>query len=810
MKPNLTVIKQALTALVAPGDVVELRVFDARRPNGGRAGTVSGYFSDLEKMSQAAARWSGQAVGAYLTLNPTLPDLLARSANREKEWVRETTQDAEITRRRWLFVDLDPVRPRGISATDEEQAAAVARKDAVRDYLRDLGFPAPIEVASGNGAYLLYRLDLPNDDASRDLVRDCLRALSDRFTDDAVTVDQTTFNAARVCRLPGTLNAKGDQTAERPHRLARILHLPDQLDPVPVELLTALASQAAQAPIGVPVRGARPQVRQVMRRTLNVRDLRIVDQFNHHGLYGRPLNEDRGIHTALCPWEAEHSTEPDAMNSDTIIYDGRDGRSPGFKCQHAHCAHRTVQDVLTELGDGREFGATTNYHLTDTGNVDRLVDRHGADIRHCDAFGWLTWDGTRWRRGAESEVVERMTETVLSIYLDAAEMTDGDQRNGNSPNPVAAHARKSEHKKAIADALWLARHRPELRVEVNQLDADLWLLNCLNGTLDLRTQEFREHRREDLITKVCRVRYDPTAKAGWWFTFLNKSLPNPQVRGYLQRAVGYSLTGETCEKCMFILHGPSNSGKTTFLEALGQLFGDYGQSTSSDLLLARKEGSILNDLAKLQGARFVRTSETEEGKRLAVALVKAMTGRDRLNARFLYKEWFDFSAEFKLWFATNHKPIVRETSDAAWNRLKLIPFPVGVPERDQVKDLPNRLQLEGSGILNWALEGLREWQRLKGLAEPTEVKVAGAAYRREMDLLGEFLEECCITGDGGEATAMQLHSAYVSWCRRHQEVPLSLRRFGPALQDRGLSKIERRKIVYYQNIRVLIPEPILI
>jgi hypothetical protein len=216
-------IARAIKLLHEPDEVVELRVLKAEK-----GGTVSGYFLGpyYDALIQAAAEWSGKASGVYWTLNPVVPVLLARANNRPKRFANCTTKDSEILRRRWLPIDFDPVRPRGISSTGAEHQAAIDRARECRDYLRSRGFPYPFLADSGNGGHLLYGIDLPNDQESTDYVRGVPNHLADRFSDSVVDVDRSVYNAARIWKSYGTLAMKGDHTTERPHRIARILEFP--------------------------------------------------------------------------------------------------------------------------------------------------------------------------------------------------------------------------------------------------------------------------------------------------------------------------------------------------------------------------------------------------------------------------------------------------------------------------------------------------------------------------------------------------------------------------------------------------------
>jgi hypothetical protein len=241
--PSTTAIKMAIYTFAEPGQVVELRALNTPRD-----ATVSGYFDDPETLAQAAAGWSGRAPAVYFTLNPVNPALLARANNRLMNRAKSTTSDGDIVRRRWLFVDFDPKRPAGISATDAEHEAALDRARQCRNWLSSMGWPSPVRADSSNGAHLLYPIDLPNEPASAELVKRCLQALDFQFSDTSVEVDQTTYNAARICKLYGTLSCKGDSTRDRPHRLSQLLDVPDPLVRVPHDVLEALAAQVPETP----------------------------------------------------------------------------------------------------------------------------------------------------------------------------------------------------------------------------------------------------------------------------------------------------------------------------------------------------------------------------------------------------------------------------------------------------------------------------------------------------------------------------------------------------------------------------------
>lgn len=296
------------------------------------------------------------------------------------------------------------------------------------------------------------------------------------------------------------------------------------------------------------------------------------------------------------------------------------------------------------------------FKLTELGNAERLSAKFGNDIRFCHEWGkWLIWTGTHWQIDLTGEIERMAKETVRGIYSEAFLQKDEEKRAA-----LAKFAAKSETSRAINAMVTLARSEPGIPILSDELDSNIWLLNCKNGTLDLRTGKLKPHDRNDCITKFVPVEYDPCADFVEWAKFLNRIMDGDQeLISFLQRAVGYSLTGSTKEQCLFILHGTGANGKTTFLETIAELLSGYAQKTPTDTLMMKDTSGVPNDLARLKGSRFVVASEAEEGKRLAESLIKQLTGSEKIAARFLRAEFFEFSPMFKIWIGTNHKPLIR-------------------------------------------------------------------------------------------------------------------------------------------------------
>ncbi len=436
------------------------------------------------------------------------------------------------------------------------------------------------------------------------------------------------------------------------------------------------------------------------------------------------------------------------------------------------------------------------FPLTEMGNSERFVSQHGEDVRYCfDWRAWLAWDGTRWKRDAGAEVRQLAKETVRTIYAEAGKYVTEPQRVA-----AANWAKKSESAAAVENMLRLAQSEKGIPISPDQLDADRWLLNVRNGTVNLKTGELQPHRREDLITKLAPVDFDPTATCPRWERFLSEVFePHPDVIPFIQRAVGYSLTGETREECLFLLHGVGRNGKGTFLKTLTLKLGDYaGTADFSAFVQRRDEAGPRDDIANMKGKRLVSAQESREGAALAESLIKWLTGGDLVRARRLYENSSEFDPTWKIWLASNHRPIIRGTDPAIWSRIKLIPFAVVFDGRED-KRLKAVLQDELPGILNWAIEGCLRWQD-EGLEFPASVLNATSEYRNESDQVGRFVDESCIVGDFASAKGRALYSAYRKWCSEAGEQELTESAFGRRLTERGFGKDKGRTGTTYRGI----------
>jgi putative DNA primase/helicase len=434
-----------------------------------------------------------------------------------------------------------------------------------------------------------------------------------------------------------------------------------------------------------------------------------------------------------------------------------------------------------ERADMRE--QRRHYMRTDLGNAERFVDAHRDRVLWCPARkSFLYWDGKRYAWDERGEVVKLAHATARGIFHEAAYTENEDEQK-----KIAGFAAVSQNTTRIK--AMLAEAKPYLAVGMDELDRDPWLLNCQNGTLDLRTGKLKYHDPADRITKIVPVEYDPEASCQRFLRFMEETLVGDALIKFVKRYSGYTLTGITRERLLAILYGFGKNGKTTLVELLRDVMGDYATNTDTETLLMKRYQGVGNDVAALKGARFVSAAEVEQGRRLAESKVKQLTGRDTVTARYLFGEPFNFTPEFKLWLSTNNKPVIQGTDDAIWDRIRLIPFTQRFDGPKADPKLPDKLRDELAGVFAWMVEGCLEWQE-HGLEEPKTVTDATKQYREEMDTLASFLDEDCVTGSSYRVLAERLYQRYTTWCDKSGERKDPKKAFVARLEERGF---ERRR-----------------
>jgi len=443
------------------------------------------------------------------------------------------------------------------------------------------------------------------------------------------------------------------------------------------------------------------------------------------------------------------------------------GRQRGLRKRSATLAGPPGFDLLSE-DDAARF----------------LIREFGHRVRYCLAGGgWFIWDGSRFnldRDGAILRLVSEATDRVLAMV---EKLNDLELRK-KTLQYVIRLRRYHGHENVARLA---ASKRPVAIGDPEAFDADPWLLNVRNGTIDLRTGTLRPHDRRDLLTKRLDVTYRANARATRWHRFLCEIFDGDlEMVDFAQRAAGYCLTGDMREHVFFVLYGRGANGKSTFVETLQTLLGEYAQSSDPETWLRQSNGhrGASPGIARLRGVRFVAGCEIDDGRALDEARVKQIVAGDRTTARQLYQNEFDFFPVCKLWISTNHPPQIRGTDDGIWRRVILIPFQVQFTGGTCDPQLAAKLRAEFSGILAWAVRGCLEWQN-GGLRPPESVRRATAAYRAQSDVVGQFVTDECVADARCSTGATALFDAYRRWCEGTGERTLTQTAFGRRLTEAG-------------------------
>lgn len=445
-----------------------------------------------------------------------------------------------------------------------------------------------------------------------------------------------------------------------------------------------------------------------------------------------------------------------------------------------------VEDTLRhpKTGPSDKQPALLAFPQNDYGNALRIKVRYGDDLAYSHPEkSWFVWDGRRWAKDITGEVIRRAKHTMIEFFSEAAEFGSREAEN---------FAKKSLNQKDLKSAL--ESLQSELPANVSEFDKHRHLLNFKNGTLDLSSLKLGPHVKADKITKLVHYDFVPGAACLLFLKFLNRVV-GEQLISYMQKAIGYSLTGETSEKVVFITHGAGNNGKSTLLDIIRQLIPEYSAKILIDSLMVRPGGESTNalaDLADLRGARFANTSETEYGQRLSEGRLKRITqGIGEIKAVRKYENPIKFVETHKLWIDANHLPVVNGSESAIWNRLHAIPFSVEIPPNEIDRELPAKLMEEAEGILAWGATGAYKWYG-EGLGRPSAISEATDAWRTDMDRIAPFLEEMCeVCPDDPGAWVEQetLRTAYTDWCeRRGEKYPLSSQQFNSYLESKRLKR----------------------
>jgi putative DNA primase/helicase len=480
------------------------------------------------------------------------------------------------------------------------------------------------------------------------------------------------------------------------------------------------------------------------------------------------------------------------------------------------------KDRVLALIEDEAYDSST-FTLTDLGNCERFVYEHTETVRYCHELGksgeWLLWQGQRWQPDKQEMAVSSAKETVramkseaerlfkkvkpeqdsLVLALGAISQTDKKERAEIQKKIDAielpakklfAWQQKSEQTSRIFDMLKLARSEPPIVIGIGALDKNPLLFNVQNGTIDLETGKLRKSRREDFITQISPIHYDPTAQCPRWKSFVSEMFAgNEDLIPFLQTYAGYTLSGLTREEYLLVMHGDGRNGKGTVIKILSEIWGDYAITVPFNTLIDRGDNTNAprDDVASMKGKRFVASQETREGAKLAEALVKSLTGGDKVSARKLYENLDEIKPTWKIWLATNHRPEISGDDSGIWSRIKLMPFNVSFEGRED-KNLKENLMSELPGILRWAVEGCTTYLR-DGLIFPDSVVSATDNYKAESDKLAQWAEECCDFNECFRQYTHELHRNYEEWCKRtHEKNVMNRDSFGRRMAKYGRSK----------------------
>ncbi|MBF8102619.1 DNA primase [Staphylococcus epidermidis] len=541
---------------------------------------------------------------------------------------------------------------------------------------------------------------------------------------------------------------------------------------------------------------------------------------NYEPYYTSHSEADMALANILAFWCARDYTQMDSIFRQSNLY--RDkwdekrknstyGEQTLFKAineaNNIYTPKQQTEDnplryALSKLFNNQE--ETKEYPIRsydDTGNADRFIDRYGHLYKHSYITNkFYIYDGKKWKvddRGAIRKLIDEMIESIKNEkVLHSEDVTEEEAREAFQK--YYKKTRGTQSKKNIMNELM---HRKT--VTPDDFDRDDMLINVANGYIDLTSRELYKHDINKMFSQITNTDYTEKMQPAVWLDFLNDIFAGDKaVIRYIQKALGYSLTGSTREQIMFILFGKGRNGKSIFVETIAEILGDYSNNMQAKSLMVKKNDNVNTDIARLSKARFVTSSEPNEGFRFDEGLIKQLTGGDKVTARFLYAEEFEYTPKFKIWVSTNHKPIIRGTDDGIWRRLVLIPFDVQIPEEKVDKDLKYKLLREAPAILNWMAEGAYMWMQ-EGLAMPEKLKEAVQKYRNEMDTLGQFIEDCCKVDKNISEKVSNLHQAYKTWSNDNltSTKVLGMKSFSQKMEERFV-KESRRDANYFIGIEI--------
>ncbi len=847
------------------GEVFELCAIGPKTPRGqelwegfagGKKAIVAGYYKD----PAAAARLAIQikAEGLYVTLNPCQKALLARADHRLKANM-DRTADHHIDEINNLLIDVDPKRPTGISSIDQEHVMALEMAQIIKADMAKEGWPDPLVGDSGNGGHLIYPLHLPNNQESVDLIKAMSEALALRYADQLksrnLEIDQKVHNPARLTKLYGTMVRKGDNTQDRPHRLAQIISLPEIRQPVPLELLKKLAATIpAQEP-------AQPQTKEPNGRRLDVAaylahyGIEVVKVKPHKGgfLYGLrecvfdPSHTDNEaaigqtqegklyyqcFHNSCkdCTWAGAKAIISGGDRLTDFMIGGRRAGEPTPQKPQEKPAPKDHQ-VGEDEGKAQEpgFADTELLNFARAGQVGdaRLFIRlfKGTYCYDHAAGRWFKWGDHYWIEDDLKNVLIAL-DRVIDIYEQQAQKCAWRRaratRDGNDTLAKQAAAEETIFLKKITqlqkkdwrkDVLEFASAgEGSLGISGKEWDSTPLLIACSNGVIDLDTGGFRDGRPDDFIKTACPTEWHGQLEpAPQWDKFLEQIFDGDrELIFYGQRLCGYATSGQRKERVTPFACGSGWNGKGTYFETMGCTLGKLAGPVPAELLLEESKhhhksgGAPTPEIMMLRGKRLVWASETNEGRRLNAGKVKWLTGGDTLIGRDPFgKKMVAFPPTHTLFLMTNHKPKTNPDDLALWGRLHIIPFdlsfvdnPTKPLQRKRDKHLADKLKKEAPGILAWLVRGFFEWKK-RGLDPPPKVLEATEQYRQEQDTVGQFIAEKCKLAAGMQVKSSEMFKEYRQWCDDNGFMAVWGNIFGESMKAKFAWKTTMNGVFYY-------------
>ncbi len=445
-----------------------------------------------------------------------------------------------------------------------------------------------------------------------------------------------------------------------------------------------------------------------------------------------------------------------------------------------------------------------NFNLTDYGNAERLAKLHGDSIRYSpERKSWLVWTGKVWEWDLGGVRISKLAKkTARNIYREAV-----DEPDDANHKDLVKHAGTTERQVRLDAMIKSTESEPGIAINLAELDVSHWLLNVNNGTINLKTGELKSHDRADLITEILPIDYDPTATSAEWDSFLSQIFnDNTDLTNYIQRAMGYSITGDQSEQVFFFCYGNGFNGKSTLLNTCRLVMGNYATQVPPTAFMVdkTKRGGPDEAIASLKNKRLVCSTELEDGQRLATSLVKRMTGGEPLWCEHKFERGYNFQTTHKLWLSGNHEPVITDTTNSIWYRLKKIPFPIEIPEADRRKGYAEYLAAEhGPAILAWMVRGCVEWGAAGDLNEPEAVKQAVAEYRDQQDILHDYLLERCIFQKSAAMDQKPLYADYKQWSEDNDSNAIGKLTFRSRIQEKGvIAAIGNKNIKIWRGIRL--------